>query len=181
MTIYYLSCIYCCRVIYYFHFVVVYTYRETTTMSSHRSSPAMGTDGLQIKQEPIDDESDNHSSSSTADNSRGDVHMEYDEMNGQMNGDAVMDGEMFSDEHSVNDNGHSPLTNGVDNDLHIENNNILLKDAADVERSIEVIEGGRYKIKRFIYTYMSAPNSLEACPLLPWALFYRAAQADNFA
>ncbi|XP_071809197.1 transcription factor SOX-5-like isoform X1 [Asterias amurensis] len=113
---------------------------ETTTMSSHRSSPAMGTDGLQIKQEPIDDDSDNHSSSSTADNSRGDVHMEYDEMNGQMNGDAVMDGEMFSDEHSVNDNGHSPLTNGVDNDLHIENNNILLKDAADVERSIEVAE-----------------------------------------
>ena len=137
-------------------------------MSVRRSSSAMGTDGIQIKQEPIDDDSDNHSSTSRSsgmvENGRTDVQMEYDDLsNGhaQMNGDMEsnpsvnMDADnMYSDEHCLNDNGHSPLlTNGVDSDLHVENNNTLLKDAAEVERSIEVKYGLVLKMQSYSYAF----------------------------
>ncbi|XP_038074537.1 transcription factor Sox-6-like isoform X2 [Patiria miniata] len=138
-------------------------YIETTAMSVRQSSPAMGTDGIQIKQEPLDDDSDQRSDSGSsggggggtgdgiAENDMADVQMECDEFsNGhaQMNGETDsrtpsvnMDGDLNGDEQCLTDNGHSPiLTNGVDSDLHIDNNNTLLKDAAEVERSIEVAE-----------------------------------------
>ncbi|XP_022082679.1 transcription factor SOX-13-like isoform X4 [Acanthaster planci] len=140
-------------------------YPETTAMSVRQSSPAMGTDGIQIKQEPLDEDSDRQSDgdssgshagsgagmSNIVENDMADVQMECDEIsNGhaQMNGETDsrtpsvhMDGDVNSDEQCLTDNGHSPtLTNGVDGDLHIDNNNTLLKDAAEVERSIEVAE-----------------------------------------
>ena len=130
------------------------SHRETTAMSVRQTRPAMGTDGIQIKQEPIDEDSDNRSASSggggIAENDMADVQMECDEIsNGhhtQTNGDnesrtpsVNMDGDVNGDEQCLTDNGHSPLlTNGVDSDLHVDNNNTLLKDAAEVERSIEV-------------------------------------------